>query len=113
MENRKNWHPSSIDAAARGFKTFNPAYRHVCVDVPDEGMTVSARMTDGKRVTFNFFPSAASGDAPAAGGPIECVDIDMDGHDAAYELSDGRHLYRLHLVGFSAGTRSFDTRNEG
>lgn len=67
------------DAESIGFATFN----HVPtlpVDIPDGGFTISAKTSEGLRVTFYFGPYRT-------GGPPRCIDICY--HDASMTVPDG------------------------
>lgn len=55
------------DAEAAGYAQFN-GVPHLAVDVPDGGFTVTAKTSEGKRITFSFMPYRD-------GGPAGCVDI--------------------------------------
>ncbi|WP_336963677.1 hypothetical protein [Sphingobium aquiterrae] len=58
---------TNADAASIGFAIFN----HVPtlpIDIPDGGFTISAKTSEGRRVTFYFRPYRT-------GGPPRCVDI--------------------------------------
>ena len=54
-------------AQAMGFPDFNPG-PHLCVHVPDEMFTVSAKTSTGKAMTFCFVPYTT-------GGAAGCVDV--------------------------------------
>jgi hypothetical protein len=54
-------------AKAAGYATFN-RNDTLCVDVPDGGFTISAKTSEGKRITFSFQPYRN-------GGPAQCVDV--------------------------------------
>lgn len=69
---------TSADAASIGFAIFN----HVPtlpIDIPDGGFTVSAKTSEGRRVTFHFGPYRT-------GGPPRFVDIQFHG---AMSVPDG------------------------
>jgi hypothetical protein len=57
---------------AAGYAHFNRV-PHLCVDVPDGGFTITAKTSEGKRVTFSFMPYKI-------GGPPQTVDVVY--HDA-------------------------------
>ena len=70
---------TSADAENVGFAIFN----HVPtlpIDIPDGGFTVSAKTSEGLRVTFYFGPYRT-------GGPLRCIDICY--HDASMTVPDG------------------------
>jgi hypothetical protein len=54
-------------ALAAGYARFN-GNPHLAVDVPDGGFTITAKTSEGKRITFAFQPYKN-------GGPPQCVDI--------------------------------------
>lgn len=54
-------------AVADGYAGFN-GNPHLAVDVPDGGFTITAKTTEGKRITFAFQPYRT-------GGAPGCVDI--------------------------------------
>jgi len=66
-------------AEAAGYARFNDG-PHLAVDVPDGNITITARLTNGKRVTFAFIPYRK--DEPAGCVNISCDDthhqIDLD-----------------------------------
>ena len=55
------------DAESAGYAKFN-GVPTLCVDVPDGGFTISAKTSEGKRITFSFMPYRTA-------GPPGCVDI--------------------------------------
>lgn len=56
------------EAKAYGYAEFN-GVPHLAVDVPDgDGFTITAKTSEGKRITFSFMPYRD-------GGPPQCVDI--------------------------------------
>lgn len=70
---------TSADAESIGFAIFN----HVPtlpIDIPDGGFTVSAKTSEGLRVTLYFGPYRT-------GGPPRCLDICY--HDSAMTVLDG------------------------
>ena len=70
---------TSTDAESIGFAIFN----HVPtlpIDIPDGGFTVSAKTSEGLRVTFYFGPSRT-------GGPPCFIDIQY--HDSGMTVPDG------------------------
>jgi hypothetical protein len=54
-------------AVADGYAGFN-GNPHLAVDVPDGGFTITAKTSEGKRITFAFQPYRS-------GGAAGCVDI--------------------------------------
>ena len=82
-------------AKADGYAEFN-GYPHLCVDVPDGGFTISAKTSEGKRVTFSFQPYRS-------GGPAQCVDICY--HDSGKIRMNGDWKLPLSTVIVNAGAR--------
>jgi hypothetical protein len=80
---------------------------HLAVDVPAGYFTITARTADGKRFTFAFLPKGKDG----RDGTM-CVDVKF--HDAPnMEHKDGdRALNGMHVVGFTTGHNTFDTRTQ-
>jgi len=70
---------TSASAASMGFAPFNDVPT-LPVDIPDGGFTVSARSSEGLRVTFYFGPYRTD-------GPPRFVDIQY--HDAGMTVPDG------------------------
>jgi hypothetical protein len=95
------------DAEATGYATFNfnPT---LCVDVPDGNFTISAKTSDGRRITFAFL-------AYERGGAPQAVDIAY--HDGDKELNVNKKLLPVFdVIGFgggpgTAGRSVFDTRD--
>lgn len=85
-----------------GFAAFN-AFPHLCVEVPDGGFTISARTSEGKRVTISFVNYKD-------GGAAGCVDVQY--HDAPVpKVPNGDLLLpSMHSVGFTVGRTTWDTR---
>lgn len=83
------------------YATFNRG-PHLAVDIPAGHATITARTSDGKRITFAFVPY----DDNTTG----CVDIEY--HDAPAPLVENGHtkLNQFHAIGFTPGTTTFDTR---
>lgn len=74
--------PDDVEAGrvqALGFAKFNRC-PHLCLEIPDGGLTVSCRTSEGHTVTFAFCPYKS-------GGPPQCVDIQR--HDAAETVPNG------------------------
>lgn len=91
------------EAEAAGFACFNPG-AHMCVDVPDEMFTISARTSDGRLLTVCFVPYK---EGEAAG----CVDIKR--HDGETVPWNGGESAVFDTVLFSHGGFAHDTRSEG
>jgi len=84
-----------------GFAGFNDS-PHLCVVVPDGGLTISCRTTTGDLVTISFCPYKT-------GGPPRCIDIQH--HNAPIKkVDDGRELPAQQLVVHGNGTMMFDSR---
>jgi hypothetical protein len=60
-------HPTPESAEGSGFASFN-GNPHLAVEIPDGGFTITARTSEGKRVTFAFQPYMN-------GGPPRCIDV--------------------------------------
>lgn len=83
------------------FATFN-RFPHVNIDVPDGGFTASFRTVAGKRITVAFCPYRDD-------GPPGCVDIKY--HDSGQSImNNGAELPIMHVVGFTVGHDTFNTR---
>jgi len=89
------------DAVAAGYAEFN-RNPHLCVDVPDGGFTITAKTTEGKRITFAFQPYKN-------GGPPQCVDIQY--HDGEQGLTQNGDPWPVFDVLGFAGNKGFDTRD--
>jgi hypothetical protein len=70
---------TSDDAQSIGFAPFNRVPT-LPVDIPDGGFTLSAKTSEGLRVTFYFGPYRT-------GGPPRFIDIQF--HDAGMTVPDG------------------------
>jgi hypothetical protein len=89
------------NAVAAGYAEFN-RNPHLAVDVPDGGFTITAKTTEGKRITFAFQPYKN-------GGAPQCVDIQY--HDGEQGLTrNGDPWPVFNVLGFDAG-KGFDTRD--
>ena len=77
---------------------------HLFVQIePGKNQTISCRLPNGKFVTFAFISSK--------GEEMECVDIHTTaGKYWKDEKTVGTHHYQQHLIGFSKGGDTFDTR---
>ena len=58
------------DAVQAGFAQFN-GWDHLCVNVPDGGFTITAKTSEGHKITFAFCPYKK-------GGPPQCVDVQRE-----------------------------------
>lgn len=102
-------HPISSNAAAlfdgilegAGFAQFNRCDT-LCVDVPNGGFTISAKTSQGKRVTFYFGPYKTS-------GPPQCVDIAY--HDSGlFQMNGGSKVPLFDTICMNVGGTPFDSR---
>lgn len=91
------------DARAGGFETFNSG-PHLCVDVPDGRCTVTCRTPSGQRVTFAFVPGTSA-------STHECVDVRYANAPMSPIDNGGTALHPFHMVGFTVGRTTFDTRD--
>ena len=93
--------PDIATAAKAGYATFNEG-PHLAVDVPAEGnLTITARTSTGKLVTFCFVGGAG------------CVDLmyhnsDLPEVHGSFSTADTARPF--HMVGFTKGGTAFDTR---
>jgi hypothetical protein len=67
------------DAEAAGYAQFN-RNPHLCIDLPDGGFTITAKTSEGKRITFAFQPYKN-------GGPPQCVDIQYHDNGTTREFN--------------------------
>lgn len=85
-----------------GFASFNWCHDHLCVDVPDGGFTISARTSQGKRITFNF-------GVYKEGGQPQFVDVQY--HDEGTSVSNGRNeVPTFDAIVFGMGNTFHNTR---
>ena len=88
------------DAVSAGYAEFN-RNPHLCVDVPDGGFTITAKTSEGKRITFAFQPYKS-------GGAPQCVDVQYhDGEQGVTRNGDPWPVFDV--IGFD-GKDGFDTR---
>ncbi|MDB5726058.1 MAG: hypothetical protein JWQ16_2812 [Novosphingobium sp.] len=95
---------TSADATSIGFATFN----HVPtlpIDIPDGGFTVSAKTSEGRRVTFYFGPYQTGG-SPRF--------IDIQHHDTGMTVPDGggspTPVFDMLMIA-EKGRHPYDSRN--
>ncbi|QNG43540.1 hypothetical protein [Sphingobium yanoikuyae] len=92
------------DAQAIGFAAFN-AVPTLPIDIPDGGFTLSAKTSEGRRITFYFGPYVT-------GGPARFVDIQY--HDLA-TVPDARGapapVFDMFTIGHG-DARAYDSRRE-
>lgn len=95
-------YPDDEAAAARGYAPFNPN-PHLAVDIPDGRFTITARTSEGKRITFAFLPYQE-------GGPPQCVDIQY--HDkGTFRTSRDHRIPTFDMVVFNGPYGSaYDSR---
>jgi hypothetical protein len=92
-------------ATALGYAEFN-TNPHLCVDVPDGYFTITARTSEGKRITFAFLASREN-------GPPQFVDVMF--HDSGATRSNGQQeIPVFDMLAFN-GPSGFllDTRTNG
>ena len=70
---------TSTDAESLGFARFNRVPT-LPIDVPDGGFTITAKTSEGRRVTFYFGPKRT-------GGPPRFIDVQY--HDSGMTVPDG------------------------
>lgn len=89
-------------ATQAGYASFNDC-PHLAVEVPDGYFTITARTTNGKRITFAFLPHGEN-------EPADCVDISY--HDAPLPpmMNNKEACPVMHAIGFTVGYNTFDTR---
>jgi hypothetical protein len=87
-----------------GYAMFN-GNDHLCVDVPDGNFTITARTSEGKRVTFAFL--CYENDKPP-----KCVDVTY--HDNGTTRTNGdKVLPTFDVISFGKGGRFlYDSRKE-
>ena len=93
------------DAQAIGFAAFN-AVPTLPVDIPDGGFTLSAKTSEGRRITFYF-------GSYVTGGPARFVDIQY--HDRAATAPDAHGAPAPVFDTFTIGhgdTRAYDSRSD-
>jgi hypothetical protein len=79
-----------------GFAGYNQC-PHFLIDIPDGFATISARLSDGRRVTFAFVPYAEN-------APAQCVDIIY--HDAhEFVINGKRKVPMQNIVLFDRGDK--------
>jgi hypothetical protein len=101
------YNPANVDGSALavtknnaiecGFAGYNNC-THLCVDVPDGFFTISARLSDGRRVTFAFTPYEEN-------APSQAVDILY--HDPnTYVLNGERKVPVQNVILFDRGNKT-------
>jgi hypothetical protein len=87
-----------------GFARWNHG-DHLCVDVPDGGMTITCRTSQGKRVTFHF-------GVYQDGGKPQFVDVAYHDNGTAWDNA-GRKVPTFDAIVMGGGSHVFDTRSFG
>ena len=76
------------EAEVKGFATYC-GYKHLMVDIPDEGYTITVKTPDGNKVSFAFMHRPE-------GIGHQCVDII---HESGILNESGNHLQRAAFLG--------------
>jgi hypothetical protein len=94
---------TATDAESIGFARFNDVPT-LPIDIPDGNFTISARTSDGRRITF-FFGEHRRGAAPSF------VDIQYHDHGATIASADGGRspVFDMLTIG-RGGAHAFDSR---
>ena len=95
-------------AEKAGYAEFNVC-PHLAVDIPNEGFTITAKTSEGRRITFSFLPYKN-------GGPPRCVDIQYHDGDQALNCNSEPHPI-FDAIGFGSQPFApkqfgFDTRRQ-
>jgi len=94
---------SKADAEAIGFAGFNDV-PHKVIDLPDGDFTISAKTSDGRRVTFSFQPHSPDGTA-------RFVDIQFHDRGTAIPSANGDPMPTFNAFAITGGGRHIvDTR---
>ncbi|MCJ2180175.1 hypothetical protein [Novosphingobium album (ex Hu et al. 2023)] len=88
---------TKADAVSIGFAGFNDV-PHKPIDIPDGEFTITAKTSDGRRVTFCFLPGKDY-------GPAEFVDIQYHDAGTAIPNTDGEHSPTFNAFGIGRGGR--------
>jgi hypothetical protein len=90
---RAHVYPTAKMAGEEGYAEFN-GNPHLAVDIPDGGFTITAKTTEGKRITFAFLPYKT-------GGPAQAVDVCY--HDGDKALNCNRkEVPVFNVIGFGS-----------
>ena len=89
-------------AKLRGFAPFNDN-AHLCVELDGESFTITCRTPRGKLVTFAFVKSDTD--------DYECADVQYVNSPGPKVKNGDRKLTSFHMIGFTVGTDTFDTRS--
>jgi hypothetical protein len=94
---------TTADAEAIGFAGFNDV-PHKVIDLPDGDFTVSAKTSDGRRVTFSFQPHSPDGTA-------RFVDIQFHDRGTTIPSANGDPMPTFNAFAITRGGRHIvDTR---
>jgi len=94
---------TKADAEAVGFAGFNDV-PHKVIDLPDGDFTISAKTSDGRRVTFNFQPHSPDGAA-------RFVDIQFHDRGTTIPSANGDPMPTFNAFAITKGGRHIvDTR---
>ena len=86
---------TATDAQGRGFARFNDVPT-LPVDVPDGGFTISAKTSEGRRLTIYFAPYET-------GGPPRFVDIQYHDNGTTIANADGGRSPTFDLIAIGRG----------
>jgi len=95
------------NAVAAGYAEFNVC-PHLAVDIPNEVFTITAKTSEGRRITFSFLPYKN-------GGAPRCVDIQYhDGGTSHFKNGADIPDFDAILIGATKGKDiiQHDTRKE-
>ena len=94
---------TKADAEAIGFAGFNDV-PHKVIDLPDGDFTISAKTSDGRRVTFSFQPHSPDGTA-------RFVDIQFHDRGTTIPSANGDPMPTFNAFAITGGGRHIvDTR---
>lgn len=94
---------TKADAEAIGFAGFNDV-PHKVIDLPDGDFTISAKTSDGRRVTFSFQPHSPDGTA-------RFVDIQFHDRGTTIPSGNGHPMPTFNAFAITRGGRHIvDTR---
>lgn len=81
-----------------GFATFNDG-DHLCVEIPDKSFTITAKTSEGKKITFAFGQYEEN-------GPPKCVDIQHH-TSGAFKENGERQIPIQEGICFTTGQDTF------
>jgi len=93
---------TAADAESIGFARFNDV-PPLPIDIPDGNFTISAKTTDGRRVTF-FFGEYERG------APPSFIDIQYHDHGATVPNANGGQSPVFDMLTIGSGRQAFDSR---